>query len=58
VVVVVTGPGTAGCVVCCDVVVVLPEGVEAQAESAAIARATMLGTISFFMVMILDWIVV
>jgi hypothetical protein len=51
VVVVVTGPGIAGCVVCDDVVVVLPDGVDAHADNAAIAMANRLGTINFFMVM-------
>jgi hypothetical protein len=61
VVVVVTGPGTAGCVVCCDVVVVLPEGAaaaagafdEAHAQSEAMAMATRLGRMNFFMVILL-----
>jgi hypothetical protein len=57
VVVVVTGPGMAGCVVCCDVVVVLPEGEDAQADSAAMATAKRLGRIYFFMGIILVWIV-
>jgi hypothetical protein len=51
VVVVVTGPGIAGCVVCCDVVVVLPEGEDAHADNRAMAAATRLGTMNFFMVM-------
>jgi hypothetical protein len=60
VVVVVTGPGTAGCVVCSDVVVVLPEGAGADAvagvddvahaDNAAMATARRLGRINFFMV--------
>jgi len=56
VVVVVVGPGTAGCVVCDDVVVVLPEGVDPQADSRAIVAASRLGMMIFFMVIFLFWI--
>jgi hypothetical protein len=62
-VVVVTGPG---CVVCCEVVVVLEVGAGAaavagvddvaQAESVAMATAIRLGMISFLMGVILGWI--
>jgi hypothetical protein len=57
VVVVVTGPGWAGWVVCCDVVVVLPDGEDAQADNAAMATAKRLGRMYFFMGIILVWIV-
>jgi hypothetical protein len=50
VVVVVVGPGTAGCVVCDDVVVVLPEGVDPQADKRAMVAASRLGMMIFFMV--------
>jgi hypothetical protein len=50
VVVVVTGPGVAGCVVCDDVVVVLPDGVDPQADKSAMAAVIRLGRMNFFMV--------
>src|ERR1700691_4830251 len=49
------GPGTAGCTVCCVVVVVVPEGAELQADRSAMVAASRLGTTIFFLVM---WVVV